>query len=117
MTRYIPHIILFFGLLLVPAFSEVTTTGGYVSTGAGQFAVNINSATTLTVPVGTGVAEICIEGQAARYRDDGTAPTASNGIPVAAGACFQYSGPLNKISFIGQTSGATLDVSYYKSSG
>ena len=97
------------------AYAVVTNAGAYYSAGAGQYAVNINSATTLTVPAGSGVAQICIESQAARYRDDGTNPTATTGIPVAVG-CFQYFGPLNKVAFIGQVAGSTLDVSYYKSS-
>jgi hypothetical protein len=117
MIKYLPHSLLLLALLIVPASSAVVTSGGYVSSGAGQYAVNINSATTLTVPAGTGIAEICIETQAARYRDDGGVPTTSSGVPVAAGSCFQYAGPLNKIQFIGQTTGATMDVSYYKSSG
>jgi hypothetical protein len=104
-------------VVVSPALAEVTTTGGYVSTGAGQYGLAIDSATGLTVPVGTSVAEICVENQAMRYRDDGTAPTASVGIPVTVNTCFQYAGPLNKVKFISQTAGATLDISYYKSSG
>lgn len=89
-------------------------TARYASAGAGQYAVNINSSTALTVPTNSMVAEICVETQAARYTDDGTTPTTSSGIPVAAGTCFQYAGPLAAFRIIGQTSGATMDVSYYK---
>lgn len=79
-----------------------------------------SSVSTLTVPTGATIAEICNEGGAVRYRDDGTAPTATVGIPVAAGSatapfCFAYSGPLAAIEFIQQAGGAgPLDVSYYR---
>ena len=89
-------------------------TGPYVSAGSGQYALSINSATSLTVPAGSYIAEICVEGQAARYKDDGGTPTTSSGIPVAAGTCFQYAGPLKTFQIIGVTSGATIDVSYYQ---
>lgn len=89
-------------------------TGTYASAGAAQYALAVNSATALTVPTGAAFAEICVEGQAVRYTDDGVTPTASTGIPVSASSCFQYAGPLSAFKVIGQTSGATLDVSYYK---
>jgi len=60
------------------------------------------------------IAEICVEGSAVRYLDTGTAPTASVGMPVTAGICFQYSGPLNQMQFINQTSGATVDITFYQ---
>ena len=82
------------------------------SAGPGQFAVSITAVTALTVPQYAAAAEICVEGAAARYTDDGTTPTASIGIPVSNGECFAYGGPLTKFQIIG--SGATLDVSYYK---
>ena len=61
---------------------------------------SMSAATFLTLPSApppsgpAKIAEICAEAQGVRYRDDGTAPTASIGIPVAAGTCFQYSGNL-----------------------
>jgi hypothetical protein len=92
------------------------TTPQYSSAGTGQYALNVNSATALTVPAGATLAEVCVESQAVRYRDDGVAPTSASGIPVAAGSCYQYSGPtlLAAVQFIAQTAGATLDVSYYR---
>ena len=56
---------------------------------------------------------IVCEGQAVRWRDDGTAPTASVGMPLAVGVPLQYDGDLNKIQFIEQTGGAKLNISYY----
>ena len=85
------------------------------SAGASQFGLSTDSAATaLTVPSGTAYAHICVEGQAVRYRDDGVAPTATVGMPIAAGACIDYVGPFAAIRFISQTSGATIDVAYYR---
>lgn len=66
------------------------------------------------IPQATVLAQICIEAQAVRYRDDGTSPTASVGMPVPSGTCFSYSGPLAALSFIEQTVGAIVNVSFYK---
>jgi len=48
-----------------------------------------------------------------RWRDDGTAPTSSVGMPLAAGVTLQYDGDLSKIQFIESTASAVLNVSYY----
>jgi len=86
----------------------------FISAGAGQYGLTVASATALTVPLGAQIAEICVETAGVRYRDDGTAPTASIGIPVSAGTCFQYSGPLTAIQFIAQSGSPTVDVAYYQ---
>lgn len=93
----------------------------YVYTALGyQQISSLSSATLLTVPmnpngtVAAKIAEICVETQAIRYRDDGTAPTSSVGIPVSAGTCFQYSASLGALQIIQQSSGAVVDVAYYK---
>lgn len=72
--------------------------------------------TALTVPVGTAFANVTPEAGDVRWRDDGTAPTASVGYPLAAGAELQYTGTpaaLAALRFIGQTAGAVLNVCYY----
>lgn len=56
---------------------------------------------------------IIAETKDVRWRDDGTDPTASVGMPIAAGAYFNYDGDLNRIRFIQQTATAKLNVSYY----
>ena len=56
---------------------------------------------------------ITAETQGVRWRDDGIAPTASVGMPLAAGVTLQYDGDLTGIRFIEQTAGAKLNVSYY----
>jgi hypothetical protein len=82
----------------------------------------LTSATGLTVPQldpVTGlnlkpvIALITPESQAVRWRDDGTAPTAAIGMPLAAGVTLQYDGDLNKIKFIEQLASAKINISYY----
>src|SRR5271154_2814467 len=72
-------------------------------------------ATNLTPPTGATIAQICVETAPVRYRDDGIAQTASVCIPLAAGWCGPYAGPLSAIQFIAQSGSPTIDVSYYYS--
>lgn len=93
----------------------VTTCFGY------QQISTLSSATGLTVPTlgpdGLNAkpvfALIVAEGAPVRWRDDGTAPTASIGMPLAVGVPFQYDGDLTKIRFIEQSASAKLNISYY----
>lgn len=48
-----------------------------------------------------------------RWRDDGTAPTGSVGMPLAAGVTLQYDGDLKGIKFINNGGTAELNISYY----
>jgi hypothetical protein len=94
--------------------NQFVKSGIFASTGASQFGLSVATATSLTVPGGSLFAEICVETASVRYRDDGTAPTATVGIPVAVSTCFQYAGPLAAVQFIAQSGSPTIDVSYYK---
>ena len=93
----------------------VTSRLGY------QQITSLSAATGLTVPdkdlqglAGSPrIAIITAEGQAVRWRDDGVAPTASVGMPLAAGATLQYDGDLTQIQFIEQTASAKLNITYY----
>ena len=93
----------------------ITSVMGY------QQITSMSSATSLTVPaknlqglVGTPrIAIITAEAQGVRWRDDGTAPTASVGMPLAVGVTLQYDGDINQIQFIEQTGGAKLNITYY----
>ena len=93
----------------------VTVCFGY------QQITSLSSATKLTVPQLTPdggntkpvFALITPEGQAVRWRDDRTAPTASVGMPLAVGVTLQYDGDLTQIKFIEQTAGAKINISYY----
>lgn len=78
-----------------------------------QQITSLSASTALTVPTGATMALIVPESQAVRWRDDGTAPTASVGMPVAVGESLNYDGDLSRIRFIQQAASATLNVSYY----
>ena len=86
-----------------------------------QQITDLSSAVSLTVPqkdlsglAGTPrIAIITPEGQGVRWRDDGVAPTASVGMPLAAGVTLQYDGDLSQIQFIQQSATAKLNITYY----
>jgi hypothetical protein len=81
-----------------------------------QQLTSMASATKLTVPAGADFAYIVAEAQSVRWRDDGTAPTATVGQLLPAGVPLQLSGAsvLAAAQFIQATSGAILNVSYYQ---
>lgn len=106
-------------LIVTPAAAaDVRPNGPYAPTGYCQLTL-LGSAALLStcsggIPARSTIAEICVEAQGIRYRDDGTSPTASVGMPIASGVCFQYAGLLTALSIIQQTSGAILNVSFYR---
>ena len=53
------------------------------------------------------------EGQNTRWRDDGTDPTASIGMPIYVGTTLLYDGDLTRIRFINMVAGGKVNVSYY----
>lgn len=68
------------------------------------------------IPARANLAVIKTEAQAIRWRDDGTSPTASVGLPMAvADAPLYYSGTLPQVSVISQVAGAKLNVLFYRS--
>lgn len=87
---------------------------GYQQITAGTLA----SATSLTVPAGANMAMIGADTAGVRFRDDGTAPTASVGVLIPAGvALFQYTGNLAALQFIAASGSPVLNISYYKIAG
>lgn len=86
-----------------------------------QQITSLGSAANLTVPVVTRngtkqfprFAVIIAETQAVRWRDDGTAPTSSVGMPLAVNTPYIYDGDMMNIQFIEQTASAKLNISYY----
>jgi hypothetical protein len=101
----------FLAIVFASASAHALTTPT-ASAGPGQHGVSLTSVTGLSVPEFAASAEICIEGAAARYVDDGIAtPSATVGIPAPIG-CFAYAGPFAAFRIIG--SGATMDVAYYR---
>lgn len=83
-----------------------------------QQITTVSSSVGLTVPTTCGgpptLAVITAEAQAVRYRDDGTAPTATVGMPLAVGAALTYEGTLTAIKFFEQAGGAKLNVLFYR---
>lgn len=80
---------------------------------------SLSGATKLTsctngIPTTASVIVVAAETQAVRWRDDGTAPTASVGMPIATGSALVYQGDLTTIQFIEETASAKIDVSFYK---
>jgi len=100
------------------ASSTVRIGGWYGALGYCQL-TSISSATPLSsctngIPAGTGFIEVCVETANVRYRDDGTNPTASVGMPVASGTCFPYAAAIGAIAFIAQSGSPIVNVSFYK---
>jgi hypothetical protein len=74
----------------------------------------------LTVPTGATVALITVETTSVRWRDDGTAPTASVGNLLGvtgAGLPFTYTGNLSVLQFIPTASTSIVNVTYYRFAG
>lgn len=56
---------------------------------------------------------VCVT-EAVNWRDDGTAPTASTGMPLAVSTYYTFAQrPLSSVQLIAQSSSATCNVSYY----
>ena len=80
-----------------------------------------DTATSLTVPARAPdgskqqatFAVITPEGQNTRWRDDGTDPTTSVGMPIYVGTTFLYDGDLTRIRLINMVAGGKVNVSYY----
>lgn len=93
------------GVQVPMGFQQITATG---------------VAQTLTVPTVTSGAQtvaacyalIQASGGSVNWRDDGTAPTATIGMTIPAGAELAYNGNLKAIQLIA-TAGTLINVSYY----
>lgn len=83
------------------------TPRGYVQVSVSSTAVGI------TPPANATWCAFRIETNAVRWRDDGTAPTATVGFPESVGDTFVYSGSLSAIKFIRQSADAALDGTCY----
>jgi hypothetical protein len=86
-----------------------------VSKGLGYEQITgLSAATALTPAAGATVAVVQAESQDVRWRDDGTAPTASVGMVLKAGEVARFSNtPLASVKFIETTASAKLNVAYY----
>jgi hypothetical protein len=66
------------------------------------------------IPAGATLAYIEAEAQSIRYRDDGTAPTTTVGMPIASGAAILYAGTLSAVRVIEQTASAKVNILFYR---
>jgi hypothetical protein len=80
-------------------------------------ATALSASVGLTVPAGAQVAILAPVTAAVSWRDDGTAPTATGGMQIAAGTYYEYWGNLSAIRFIASTGSPVLNVSFYKIAG
>jgi hypothetical protein len=91
------------------------TTGGagvYVTSAA-----TTSSGDSLTaggIPPLARSAYIQAEAQIVRYRDDGGAPTATVGMPIAAAGSLYYAGTLSALRFIEATASGKINVLFYR---
>ncbi len=74
---------------------------------------DVSSAVPLTVPAGARRAVVVALDQAVRWRDDGTSPTATVGIPLAVDTPLVLTEALGAIEFFERVAGAELNISYY----
>ncbi|RQZ14051.1 hypothetical protein DIE15_19240 [Burkholderia sp. Bp9031] len=93
-------------------FQAQTVAGALTPLGYQQL-TNLTSVGSLTPPPGARIASIQAEAGSIRYRDDGTAPTATVGMLINAGGGVDYNGSLSAVKLIAATTGAIANVSYY----
>jgi hypothetical protein len=106
--------------LALPARAQGTPGLPLAAIGFCQLAP-LASATTLSscsggIPARARLVALRAEGATVRYRDDGTAPTATVGQPILVGdRPLIYSGTLSALQFIAASGSPTLDVLFYRS--
>lgn len=103
--------------LMVPIAAKADS--GIRRVPCGYLQVTVTAVQSLTIPAACGsspaLAVIKAEAQALRYRDDGTAPTAAVGQPIAVtDAPILYEGTISALQFIAQTSGGIVNVLFYR---
>ena len=100
---------------LVSGALPVVARGGLTAMGFEQI-TSLSSSAALTVPGGATIAVVQADVADVRWRPDGatTAPTASVGMLLPAGAERVFDGGLSAVRFIQTASGAVVNVSYYQ---
>lgn len=102
-------------LVAIDGNATFPASAPYIPTPLGyQQIANLTAAGNLTVPGNATFALIQAEAVDVRWRDDGTAPTATVGMLLPSGLPQEFSGDLAALKFITVSSGSILDVSYYK---
>jgi len=71
------------------------------------------TSTALTIPAGARFILIQSHTNPIRWRDDGTAPSATIGMRIPVGVDFLYDGELQKFRIIEEATGAIVNISYY----
>jgi hypothetical protein len=100
---------------LPPGSNPIGTVGPYILTPLGfQTVASFSASTGFTPPTGATVCFIQAEGNPVRWRDDGTAPTASAGQLLPLNTLLTYSAALSAVRFIPTTGSSTLDVGCYR---
>lgn len=85
-----------------------------VALGYGQLTSLAAAASLPNIPSGASEAFVVCTGQTVYWRDDGTAPTATIGMPLPINTPFPYIGSLARIQFIQTGATAVCNVSYYQ---
>jgi hypothetical protein len=76
-------------------------------------ATALSASVGFTLPAGAKVAVVVSEAADVRWRDDGTDPTASVGMYLAAKTYFAFAANLKKVRFIAVSGSPLLNISYY----
>ncbi len=93
-----------------------STSGALDSAAVALSALTFGNSAAPGIPKGTSLLLITASAAGVRWRDDGIAPTASVGYPLAMGGELRYtSGSAQDLKVIGQLSGAVVNVIAYGS--
>jgi len=89
---------------------------GYFSVSVGASAQTLSALIGASLPSGARLVYIEPESGDIRFRDDGTAPTASTGIRVYSGVAWPYNGNLSSIELIAVSAVtvATVNLAFYQ---
>lgn len=79
----------------------------------GSLAASLSAATSINVPPGMRGLIVAPEVEGVRVRDDGVAPTATVGWPVASGSQLEYASDASKLQIIQQTAGAVCNLWFF----
>lgn len=105
------------GRLLIAGASDesgVSKAPVYAALGYRQVTATSGAFALPTPPAGTRRAIIQADGQALRWRDDGTNPTATVGMLIANGSELRYDGAdMGAIKLIAAAAGAIANIAYY----
>ena len=95
-----------------PEVRDYTVDGKLAPLGYEQI-TDVSSVQELKRPTGARVAKIQALTQDVRWRDDGTDPSSTVGMVLAAGTDMLYTGDLLKIKFFEAAASAELNITYY----